>query len=72
MEDENTKVRRTVASGFHEVRRKGGGEGGREGEGDRMRKRENEREKRKEKGGEKDKGMGEQEVWPQQEFLLHR
>ena len=30
VEDENTKVRRTVASGFHEVRREGGGEGGRE------------------------------------------
>ena len=27
MEDENTKVRRTVASGFHEVRREGGREG---------------------------------------------
>ena len=30
-EDENSKVRRTVASGFHEVRREGGMEGGREG-----------------------------------------
>ena len=37
-----------------------------------MRKRENEREKRKEKGEEKDKGMGEQGVWSEQEFLLHR
>ena len=27
-EDENSKVRRTVASGFHEVRREGGREGG--------------------------------------------
>ena len=45
-EDENSKVRRTVASGFHEVRREGGREGGRDGEG-------REEEKRKRKGKER-------------------
>ena len=74
-------MRRTVASGFHEVRREGGREGGggergreggrrggretgrERGRGDRMRRRTREWE---------NKGMGEQEVWSQQEFLLHR
>ena len=63
-EDENSKVRRTVASGFHEVRREreGGMEGGME-EGGRERRgggggeeREREREKKREEGKKKERG----------------
>ena len=52
-EDENSKVRRTVASGFHEVRRE----------------REGEREERREGGGRDKEGEGrdkKQKVWSQQ------
>ena len=53
-EDENSKVRRTVASGFHEVRREreGGMEGGMEEGG---------RERRRGRGGGKRKRKGEEE-----------
>ena len=60
-EDENSKVRRTVASGFHEVRgeREGGmegwREGGREGGGG-GEEREREREKKREEGKKKERG----------------
>ena len=64
-EDENSKVRRTVASGFHEVRREreGGMDGGRKG----GRKGGREGEKGKRKG--KERGR-KQKVWSQQQKFL--
>ena len=70
-EDENSKVRRTVASGFHEVRREregekegeGGGGGGRKGKekgrrrGKKVRRKKEERDKK-------------QKVWSQQQKFL--
>ena len=73
-EDENSKVRRTVASGFHEVRREREGEkegeGGR-GEGERKgkergRKEEGERERREGQGKETESLVS------TVEFLFHR
>ena len=76
-EDENSKVRRTVASGFHEVRgeregwREGGREGGREGEKEGGRKgKEKGRRRGKKVRRKKEERDKKQKVWSQQQISL--